>query len=65
MTNPYFLESLASERIRELHAAADRDRLRMLARCCKPATWLAAARRVRSFIADTQLGPRYDAPCCP
>lgn len=44
-------QAVGAEVQHELHRAAGRDRLAALARCCQPATWRQALRRVRAFAA--------------
>lgn len=64
MNNEHIAAALAAEHTHDLRVAADHDRLAALASYCKPATWLAAARRARAWIDAGQLGPAYDARCC-
>ena len=64
MTSASVSSALAEEHIRDLHAAATRDRLLALARCCRPATWrretaraASLVRRARASLRRGQLGP--------
>lgn len=70
--NPYSMSALADERVHDLHVAAARYRLSVLARCCQPSTWLRAlsrARATRQAFADWasrgQLGPARNYCACP
>jgi hypothetical protein len=56
--------ALAAEHTKDLYAAAARNRLAVLARCCKPAAWRHIVRRTRgagagvvSWFRRGQLGP--------
>lgn len=77
MTNLYVAQALATERIRQLHLEAERDRRAQTARvgrmrAHRPAVrvqeiWQLAAsspRRFRTFVLAGQLGPGYQPNCC-
>ena len=77
MTNLYVSQALATERIRQLHLEAERDRRARAARlghrrAVRPAArlqevWsfaLASPRRMRAFVLAGQLGPAYRTNCC-
>jgi len=76
MQNPYITQAVATERIRQLHLEAERDRRSRIARSAgsaqvRPGTWmreawtwtLAAPRRMHAFVLSGQLGPAYRARC--
>ena len=77
MTNLYVTQALATERIRQLHLEAERDRRVQAARtrrvrAVRPAAriqevWnlaVTSPRRARAFILAGQLGPGYQSGCC-
>jgi len=76
MQNPYITQVVATERIRQLHLEAERDRRSRIARSARIAqvrpltrmrdawSWtLAAPHRVHEFVLAGQLGPAYRARC--
>ena len=76
MQNPYVTQAGATERIRQLHLEAERDRRRRIARSAhvapgRPAGRIRAAwawtlstpRRVHEFVLAGQLGPAHRARC--
>jgi hypothetical protein len=76
MQNPYITQAVATERIRQLHLEAERDRRSRSARSAgspqvRPVSWmreawtwtLAAPRRVHAFVLAGQLRPADCARC--
>jgi hypothetical protein len=75
MTNLYIAQAVATERIRQLHLEAQRDRRSQAARAGRPAqrpaarlhqAWsfaVSSPRRLRAFVLDGQLGPSYQPNC--
>lgn len=61
MTNPYFLDVLASERRADLQARAARGRMQAIATCCKPSVIVAAVRGALGRRARTGTTP---VACC-
>ena len=57
MTSSDITAALAAEHTRDLRRDADRNRLAVLARRCRPSALVAGWRRVSDWIARGQLGP--------